>query len=315
MDLVSASIHEIGAELTESVHVVEYAVDAGTETRATIAALDQSVAQISSVTGLINEIAARTQLLALNATIEAVRAGAAGRGFVVVAGEVKQLAALTARSTREIADHIDQVRTATGTSIAAVSRIGDAISQMHGIAAKITASVEKQQTATDTIAQDVEGTAAAARIMHERIRQVSDEARNTDACAADVGRQAVSLTQAIQALKATVVRVVRTATIEVNRRTEQRYDVDMTCVLALPGSTNRAGRVTDVSEGGAQIRGVSGLTCGTDGTLILDQFGLPLPITVRRVMAGSVGVALRLDQDQSAKWRDFLNTLSPKAAA
>ena len=121
---LSASIREIGSQVSQSTVVVDRAVSAGSETRETIEALEREVEQIGAVADMIGEIAARTNLLALNATIEAARAGDAGKGFAVVAGEVKQLAAQTARSTQEIGRHINQVRIATGASVAAVSGSG-----------------------------------------------------------------------------------------------------------------------------------------------------------------------------------------------
>ncbi len=89
---LAASIREIGGQVTPSAAVVGRAVNAGTETRATIEELNQEVEQIHVVADMIGEIAAHTNLLALNATIEAARAGDAGKGFAVVASEVKQLA-------------------------------------------------------------------------------------------------------------------------------------------------------------------------------------------------------------------------------
>ena len=106
---LAASIREIGGQVTLSTALVGRAVAVGRETRATIEALNQEVAQIGSVADMIREIAARTNLLALNATIEAARAGNAGKGFAVVANEVKQLATQTARSTADIARHIGKV--------------------------------------------------------------------------------------------------------------------------------------------------------------------------------------------------------------
>ena len=99
---LAASIREIGSQMSQSAAVVGRAVTAGSETRATIEALNQEVEQIGAVADMIGEIAAKTNLLALNATIEAARAGDAGKGFAVVASEVKALATQTARSTQEI---------------------------------------------------------------------------------------------------------------------------------------------------------------------------------------------------------------------
>src|SRR6202020_1076260 len=113
------------------------------ETRSTIETLNDQVALIGSVADMISEIAAKTNLLALNATIEAARAGDAGKGFAVVASEVKALATQTARSTEEIGRHIDQVRAATGASVAAVTRIEDTITELNAIAGSIAAAVEQ----------------------------------------------------------------------------------------------------------------------------------------------------------------------------
>lgn len=80
---------------------------------AQIEALDEKVHKIQSVTESIASIARQTNLLALNAAIEAARAGEHGRGFAVVADEVRQLAALTSESTGQVADIVDEILTET----------------------------------------------------------------------------------------------------------------------------------------------------------------------------------------------------------
>ncbi len=132
-ELLAASIREIGVQVGQSSAMVGRAVAAGTETRTTIGALTQEVDRIGAVADMISEIAAKTNLLALNATIEAARAGDAGKGFAVVASEVKALAMQTARSTEEITRHIEQVRSATGASVAAVAQIDETISKINVI--------------------------------------------------------------------------------------------------------------------------------------------------------------------------------------
>src|SRR4051794_34516259 len=88
---LSASIHEIASQIGRAAHVAQRAVDSGQKAQARIQSLSAAALQIDDVIRLIKTIAEQTNLLALNATIEAARAGEAGRGFSVVASEVKGL--------------------------------------------------------------------------------------------------------------------------------------------------------------------------------------------------------------------------------
>ncbi len=82
-------------------------------TGAVIRELSQAAARIGDFIGLISNIASQTNLLALNATIEAARAGDAGKGFSVVASEVKELASQTAKATDEIESQISAIQATT----------------------------------------------------------------------------------------------------------------------------------------------------------------------------------------------------------
>jgi methyl-accepting chemotaxis protein len=215
---LTAAIREIGSQVSRSTAVVGRAVTAGLETRDTIASLSQEVESIGAVADMIGGIAAQTNLLALNATIEAARAGDAGKGFAVVAAEVKALAMQTARSTEDIARHIGQVRSATGASVAAVARIDETIAEISAIATSIAAAVRQQDAATADIARNVGATATAANDMTSRTNAVSTAAAGTGQHAADLRDNTLALNEAVEALRHSVIQVVRTSTAAVDRR-------------------------------------------------------------------------------------------------
>jgi methyl-accepting chemotaxis protein len=311
---LTASIHEIGRQMSQSAAVVGRAVAAGSETRATIEALNQQVEKIGAVADMIGDIAARTNLLALNATIEAARAGDAGKGFAVVASEVKALATQTARSTQQIAHHISQVRMATGASVAAVMRIEQTITEVNAIASSIAAAVEQQGAATAEIARNVTETAAAANEMTIRTTEVSAEAGETGRQASEVRENAAGLGNAMEELRHSVIRVVRTSTTEVDRRSEYRYPTDRVCRLSIAGHSSTA-HLADLSEHGALVRGTASVPVGTRGTLTIDGVDFSLPFLVRVSEDDGLHLVFELDEATAARFRPLPERLAVRRAA
>ncbi|MGC1411384.1 MAG: methyl-accepting chemotaxis protein [Acetobacteraceae bacterium] len=312
---LNASIREIAAQVAQSTEVVRRAVAAGSETRATIEELNDKAARIGAVADMIAEIAAKTNLLALNATIEAARAGDAGKGFAVVASEVKALATQTARSTHEIAQHIAQVRDATGASVAAVDRIERTIGEIDAIAGSVAAAVEQQGAATAEIARSVAETASAAHEMTDRTKEVSTEAEQTGKRSVEVRESAAALDAAVEALRHSVIRVVRTSTSEVNRRQSLRHEVDLPCHLTSPGQAKSAARVVDISADGARIHDGPSLSPGTRGTLQLVAVNAPIPFVVRAREAGVLHLMFELDSTVAASLKPVLDGLASRHAA
>ncbi len=105
---MGSSVSEISRQVQESLKVANDAVKQAESTNGRIAELSNSASRIGDVIKIISAIAEQTNLLALNATIEAARAGEAGKGFAVVASEVKALASQTAKATEEIATQINE---------------------------------------------------------------------------------------------------------------------------------------------------------------------------------------------------------------
>lgn len=117
--------------------------------------LDDAANQIVDVVRLISDVARHTNLLALNATIEAARAGEAGRGFSVVASEVKELAHQTAVATSTIAARIDGMRKATSDVVKATQKIAEMLSRAMAIVSEISGAMDVQERTSHEIAQSM----------------------------------------------------------------------------------------------------------------------------------------------------------------
>lgn len=190
---LSVSVGEIGRQVHESNRIAEGAVLQAKETDARIGRLSKAAKEIGTVVNLITTIAQQTHLLALNAAIEAARAGEVGKGFAIVAAEVKSLALQTANATDEISGHITGMQQATEESVGAIKEIGETISQISVIAASITQSVEQQDAATQEIARNVQGIAAGTHDTTRNISQLSRGAAETSNASEDLLGSAKSL--------------------------------------------------------------------------------------------------------------------------
>ena len=153
---LSATVREIGSHMARAAEVAGRATQEAGQTDETVRALAEAAQRINQIVLLIGTIAEQTNLLALNATIEASRAGAAGRGFGVVAGEVKALATRTARATQEIEAQILAIQEQTGQAVAAIGRIGGTIEELGSITRSVAAAVEGQGASTAAIADSAE---------------------------------------------------------------------------------------------------------------------------------------------------------------
>ena len=193
---------EGGKVVSETVDGMNRITDASDKTAKTVQELGNSSTQIGEIVQVINDIADQTNLLALNAAIEAARAGEQGRGFAVVADEVRKLAERTSKATNEIAEKIKGIQSETtlavssmqegyeevtkgkeltakaGTSLSdiieAAKKVGDVINQLA-------TSAEEQSSTAEMISKNIESISSVTNESAEGIEHVArttEELRN-----------------------------------------------------------------------------------------------------------------------------------------
>ena len=201
---LTSSIKEISSQVRLSTNATNESVGEAERAEKMVEKMVVTSQRIGEVVGMITDIAEQTNLLALNATIEAARAGEAGKGFAVVASEVKNLANQTARATDEIRGHVTEVQASTDITVQAISGITKSISGVNEIATAISAAVEEQGAATQEIARNVEEAAVGTQEVTNNITGVSEVATQTGGSANDVLATAQELSKQSLLLQNTV---------------------------------------------------------------------------------------------------------------
>jgi methyl-accepting chemotaxis protein len=190
---MASSVNEISRQVQESARMANEAVDQARTTNDRVSELSKAASRIGDVVELINTIAEQTNLLALNATIEAARAGEAGRGFAVVASEVKALAEQTSKATGEIGQQITGIQAATQDSVSAIKEISGTIEKLSEISSTIAAAVEEQGAATQEISRNVQQAAQGTQQVSSNITDVQRGASETGSASTQVLSAAQSL--------------------------------------------------------------------------------------------------------------------------
>jgi methyl-accepting chemotaxis protein len=201
---LSASIGEISRQVGHAASIAGRAVEETKQTDGTVQGLAESAGRIGEVVKLISDIAEQTNLLALNATIEAARAGEAGKGFAVVASEVKSLATQTAKATEDIAAQIAAIQSVTQDAVEAIRRIGGTIGEVSTVATSIASAVEEQGAATQEITRNTQEAARRTKDVSENIAGVTEGADATGAAADGVKSAAEALGQRAEQLRGQV---------------------------------------------------------------------------------------------------------------
>jgi methyl-accepting chemotaxis protein len=174
---LAASIREISRSVQQSNSVAQACEDRSRQTVERVQGLVDAARRIGEVVKLVADIAEQTNLLALNATIEAARAGEAGKGFAVVASEVKNLASQTAKATEDITAQVANIQSSTDAAAGDISGVSQEIHRIRELTAVIAAAIEEQNAATSEISRAVGDAASGAAGLRGDVDHAAHTAR------------------------------------------------------------------------------------------------------------------------------------------
>jgi methyl-accepting chemotaxis protein len=201
---ISTTIHSITERIVAAQSIASEAMTGAQSACDTIDGVVERCQSIGAVIDLIDRIASETNLLALNATIEAARAGEMGRGFGVVAGEVKSLANQTAKATGDVTSQIHALQSASGSGSQAVDKVATTIARMDEIATAIADMMRQQSAATREISLNAQSAASGTTSVLQSIANVTKASQRTRGISDGVGRAALDLAAQAERLAGTV---------------------------------------------------------------------------------------------------------------
>ncbi len=274
---LEAASREIATQVQQAADLVDKARGQMSHTSQTVGSLDTAAQHIDDVVRLIRGISGQTRMLALNATIEAARAGELGRGFAIVANEVKDLARQTEDGIAGISAQAVQIGGATQQSISLVGTASNTISDISSIATHVAAATDQQMAATAEIMRNAQQAAGHSRTVAENAEQVLQEAERTGDTAHKVHQLCSVVSHGVDDLKQRLKLVLDTTrpNAEQNRR-----PVALRCVLTV-GNSRYDGYTIDMSPDTVLLSAIPPSSAtGQNGQVEIQDIGaLPAKIT------------------------------------
>jgi methyl-accepting chemotaxis protein len=306
---VSQAAEQVGSAMNSARDRLDAAATRAGEATELMGGLSSATAEIRSIVDSIAEIARQTNLLALNAAIEAARAGEAGRGFGVVAHEVKTLAV----EVREAADHIrhrvDRLTRAAQGSTAIVNDALQMVREVNPIIAAIGGASQEQAAATAELSRSAVATALFIENVGQRVDEIDRVALATVADSENLRRATTKGAKLVGNMMRRFTPILRHSAFA-DRRRHDRFPAERRAEARI-GTLGFASSTIDLGRGGALLAKPANerLKPGSSGTIEID--GLP-PLPFRMMASSELGLHVAFEPDVVAGCRplaDMIQTI------
>ncbi len=313
--------HEGGGEVESTLGTTREVAERAERLARALETLDSRAENIGAVVAVINEIADQTNLLALNAAIEAARAGEAGKGFAVVADEVRKLAERTMQATKEVEGVVVEIQQGTRDSVKEMGATKEMVEQSAERAENAGKVLERIMSQAEAIAQKVQSIASASEQQSSASESINESVSRINNLSQDGARRieeandAITRVSEMAANLASLVELFRE-----DRRSHMRIELASLGVEHHVSVRTRGGsldmKLINISAGGARLeadKNTRGLLEQKEAVTFLPRFpkgsGVPSEIQAEVRWAGGRLMGIQFDTTLPFDEKEFEKTL------